>query len=39
MCTVKQKDTRRLRTAEMKFMKPTAGYSSLDRGRNEDVLG
>jgi hypothetical protein len=34
MCTLKQNDIRRLKTAEMKFMKRTAGYSLLDNRRN-----
>jgi hypothetical protein len=35
---LKQRDIRRLKTAEMKFMKHTAGYSLLDHTRNEDIL-
>jgi len=33
--TIKQIDVRRLKTAEMKFMGHTAGYSLLDHRRNE----
>jgi hypothetical protein len=29
---------RRLKTAEVKFMRCTAGYSSLDHRKNEDIL-
>jgi hypothetical protein len=29
---------RRLKTAEMKFMRPTEGYNKLGRRRNEDIL-
>jgi hypothetical protein len=36
--TVKRRDIRKLRTAEMKFMRLTAGYSLLDHRRNEDIL-
>jgi hypothetical protein len=36
--TIKQIDVRRLKTAEMKFMGHTTGYSLLDHRRNEDVL-
>jgi hypothetical protein len=36
--TFKQGDIRRLKTAEMKFMRPTAGYSLLYHKRNEDIL-
>jgi hypothetical protein len=36
--TLKQRDVRRLKTAEMKFMRRAAGYSLLDRRRNENVL-
>jgi hypothetical protein len=35
--TLEQRDVRRLKTAEMKFM-DTAGYSLLDDRRNEGVL-
>jgi predicted peroxiredoxin len=31
-------DMRRLKTAEMKYMTCTAGYSLLDNRRNEDIL-
>jgi len=34
---IQQKDIR-LKTAEMKLMRPTAGYSLLDHRRNEDIL-
>jgi hypothetical protein len=33
-----QRDIRRLKAAEMKFMRRTAGYSLLDHRRNEDIL-
>jgi len=36
--TLKQWDVRRLKTTEKKFLRRTAGYSSLDRGRNEDIF-
>jgi hypothetical protein len=36
--TLKQKDIRRLKTTEIKFMRCTAGYSLLYRKRNEDIL-
>jgi hypothetical protein len=36
---VKQRDIRKLKTAEMKFMSNTAGYSLLDQRRNEDTVG
>jgi hypothetical protein len=32
------RDTRRLKTAEMKFLRPATGYNSLNHRRNEDVL-
>jgi len=35
---MKQSDTGRLKTAEMKFTRRTAGYSLLDRRRHEDIL-
>jgi uncharacterized protein HemY len=35
---LKQKEVRRLKTAEMKFMRRTAGYGLLDQRRNEDIL-
>jgi ABC-type ATPase involved in cell division len=35
---LKQRDIRRLKTVEMKFMRRTAGYSFLDHRRNGDVL-
>jgi hypothetical protein len=35
---VKQRDIKRLQTAEMKLMRRTAGHSLLDRTRNEDIL-
>jgi len=35
---MKQTDIRRLKTAEMKFMRSTAGYSLLDNRRNECIL-
>jgi hypothetical protein len=34
---VKQRDIRRLNTAEMKFMRHSAGCMLLDQGRNEDI--
>jgi hypothetical protein len=34
---LKQSDIRRIKTAEMKFMRDTAGYSLLDHRRNEDT--
>jgi hypothetical protein len=34
----KQKDIRRLKTAEMKLMRYTAGYSLLGHRGNEDIL-
>jgi hypothetical protein len=36
--TLKQRDIRRLKTAEIIFMRTTAGYSLLDHRRNEDIL-
>jgi len=36
--TLKQRDIRRLKTAEKKFMRRTAGYNLLDHRRNEDIL-
>ena len=36
--TIRQADERRLTTAEMRFMRRTAGYSLLDHKRNEDIL-
>jgi len=36
ICTLKQRDIRRLKTAEMKFTRRTAGYSLLDHRRNEN---
>jgi hypothetical protein len=33
-----QRDIRRLKAAEMKFIRRTAGYSLLDHRRNEDIL-
>jgi len=35
---LKQSDVRRLKTAEMKFMRRTSGYSLLDHRRDEDIL-
>jgi hypothetical protein len=35
---LKQRDVRRLKTAEMKFMRRTTGYSLLDHRRNEDIF-
>jgi hypothetical protein len=35
---LKQRDMRRLKKAEMKCMKPTAGYRLLDHRRSEDNL-
>jgi len=35
--TLKQRDVRRLKTAEMEFKRRTAGYSSLYHRRNEDT--
>jgi hypothetical protein len=36
---VKQKDIRRLKSEEMKFIRHTTGYSLLDHRRNEHILG
>jgi hypothetical protein len=36
--TLKQRVTRKLQTAEMKFMKRTVGYNLLYHKRKEDVL-
>lgn len=36
--TLKQRDIRRLKAADMKFIKWTAGYNVLDHTRNEDVV-
>jgi hypothetical protein len=36
--TLKQRDVRRLKAAEIKFMRCTAGYSLLDQRRNVDIL-
>jgi hypothetical protein len=36
--TLKQRDTRRLKRAEMEFMERTAGHSLLDHRRNEDIV-
>jgi hypothetical protein len=36
--TVKQCDKNRLRTAEMKYLRRTAGYTLLDHKRNEAIL-
>jgi hypothetical protein len=36
--TLKQRDVRRLKTAEMKFMRCKAGHSLLSHIRNEDIL-
>jgi hypothetical protein len=36
--SLKHRDIRRLRTAEMKFMRLIEGYSLLDHRRNEDIL-
>jgi len=38
ICTLKQRDIRRLKTAEMKFTRRTSEYSLLDHRRNEDIL-
>jgi hypothetical protein len=38
MWALKQRDMRRLKTAEMKFMRPTGGYSLLDHRRSENIL-
>jgi hypothetical protein len=35
---LKQRDTRRLKTAEVKFRGPITGYSLQDYRRNEDIL-
>jgi hypothetical protein len=35
---LKQRDIRRLKTAEMKFMRLAEGCSLLDHRRNEDIL-
>jgi hypothetical protein len=35
---MKRRDIRRLKTAEMKFMRRTAGYSLLNDRRNEDIF-
>jgi hypothetical protein len=35
---IEPKDIKRLKTAEMKFIRHTAGYSLLDRRKNEDIL-
>jgi hypothetical protein len=35
--TLKQRDIRKLKKAEVKFMRHTAGYSLFDHRRNEDV--
>jgi hypothetical protein len=35
---LKQRDTGRLKRAEMKFIQLTAGYSLLDHRRNGDIL-
>jgi hypothetical protein len=35
--TFKQRDKRKLKTAEVKFIRSTAGYSLLDCRRNEDI--
>jgi hypothetical protein len=35
---LKQRDTRGLKTAEIKFMRHTGGYILLDHRRNEDIL-
>jgi hypothetical protein len=37
MWALKQRDIRRLKTAEMKFMRRTAGYSLLDDRESEDI--
>jgi hypothetical protein len=36
--TLKQKDIKRLKTEEMKFIKRTAGYNLLDHRGNEGIL-
>jgi hypothetical protein len=36
--TLKQRGIRRLKTAEIKFMRRTAGYNLLDHRRNESIL-
>jgi hypothetical protein len=38
ICTLEQRDLRRLKTAEMKFMTGIAGYSLSGHRRNEDIL-
>jgi hypothetical protein len=35
--TLIKRAIRRLKTAEMKFVRPTAGYSLLDHRGNEDI--
>jgi hypothetical protein len=35
---MKQRYLRRLKTAELKFMRRTEGYNLLDNRRNEDIL-
>jgi hypothetical protein len=35
--TLKQRDIRRLKTAEMEFMRCTTGYSSLDHSISEEI--
>jgi hypothetical protein len=37
MDIVKQRDIRRLKTVEMKFMRSRAGYSPVNHRRNEDI--
>jgi hypothetical protein len=36
--TVKKQDEKRLEAAEMRFMRRTAGYTILDKKRNEHIL-
>jgi hypothetical protein len=38
MCKLRQRVIRILKTAEIKFMRRTEGYSLLDHRRNEDIL-
>jgi hypothetical protein len=36
--TIKKQDEKRLEAAEMRFMRWTAGYTILDKKRNEHIL-
>jgi hypothetical protein len=38
ICTIKQCDRNRLRTAEMKYLRRTARYTFLNHKRNENIL-